>query len=117
MHFVGCNSSAFGPTSATSGESSTGGSGTLSGSSAVSRPLIDERQVDLATDAMRSRSEDLFQIRGVQGFGIGITLDGPIEPAIYVFSTETPDEARKHLPETIDGYRVEVFKTDSFVAH
>jgi len=117
MHFVGCNSTSFGTTSASSGESSTGGSDTLFGSSAVSRPLIDERQVELATDAMRNRREDLFQIRGVQGFGIGITLYGPIEPAIYVFSTETPDEIRKHLPETIDGYRVEVFKTDSFVAY
>lgn len=117
MQFVGCRSSSFETSSASAGGSSTGGYDSLSGSSSVSRPLVDERQVELATNVMRSRREELFEVRGVQGIGIGMTLDGPVEPAIYVFATETPDEVRKHLPETIEGYRVEVFKTDSFMAY
>ena len=117
MHFVGCENTVSATSNTTSMAAASNKSSAVSEVSQVSRPVLDEQQIKLATRAMRNRKQDLFEIRSVHGFGIGVTLYGPAEPAIYVFASESPEEVRKHLPDTLDGYQVEVFKADRLVAN
>lgn len=117
MHFVGCGNTASMTSSTTSMAAANDESRAIPDTSNVSRPVLDEQQIELATRAMRSRKQDLLEVRSVHGFGIGVTLDGTVEPAIYVFASESPEEVKTHLPDAIDGYRVEVFKVGTLIAN
>jgi len=80
-------------------------------------PILRERQVRDATGVMRRWEEELLSSPGIHGVGIGMTLSGPVEPAIYVLANESREEVMKRLPETLDGYRIEVIRTDNLVAY
>ena len=119
MRFVGCQQSSAAETtiasSSTSSDAATD-SAYLSGSSRDHRAVVDERQIEQATRAMRIWEADLLETRGVHSFGVGISLEGPIEPAIYVFADEDQEQVRERLPEDINGFPVEVFKAPRLVA-
>lgn len=110
--FVGCDNSLQSASDRLSSATSTHASTTAS----ISRPVIDKRAIDRATAVMRRRHQDLWRLRSVHGVGIGLSLEGAVEPAIYVFSTESAEKVRQQLPESLDGYRVEVFQSGRLVA-
>lgn len=56
----------------------------------------------------------LLDIRGIQAVGVGMTLEGAVEPAIYVFATDNLEALRAGLPDSLDGFRVEIIETDGF---
>jgi len=96
--FVGCESSAMEVAAARS-------------------PLLKAQRVRAASGVMRSWEHHLLNTRSVQGVGIGMTLSGPVEPAIYVFATDSREQMLDRLPESLEGYRIEVIETDRFEAH
>lgn len=96
--FVGCESSRFEATSARA-------------------PILRPQRVREASGVLRAWEDRLLNTEGVHGVGIGVTLSGPVAPAIYVFSTDRPSEVLERLPETVGDFRVEVIETDEFVAY
>ena len=46
--------------------------------------------------------------------GVGMTLSGPVEPAIYVYTTANREAMIADLPATYDGIRVEVIEAKPF---
>lgn len=98
MTFVGC-----------SAMSATGESRRLA-------PLLEDQQVGEATRAMRKREQEMLSIPGVHSIGIGRGTDGSATPAIHVYVSEDDPDVFERIPESIDGYRTEIFLTDPFVA-
>jgi hypothetical protein len=116
MRFVGCQSSSLQSASDITASSSSAESSTWLDSSNDTRRILDERQIELATRAMRRREGEILRGKGIHSLGIGVSLDGAVEPAIYVFSDRPRQEVVRRLPERIDGYRVEVFESPRLVA-
>ncbi len=116
MRFVGCQSSSLETASGTTNASSSEDSNSWLDSSNDTRRILDERQIELATRAMRRREGEILKSRGIHSYGIGVSLDGAVEPAIYVFSDRPREEVSRQLPERIEGYRVEVFESPRLVA-
>lgn len=96
--FVGCESAGFDTSSASS-------------------PVLPQRRIRKAGKALDEWREPLLDDPEIQAVGIGMTLSGPVEPAIYVLATEDRETMLDRLPEQINGYPVEVIKTDKFVAY
>ena len=80
-------------------------------------PILRPERVREATGMMREWEDQLLLTHGVQAVGIGLTLSGPVGPAIHVYSTESREKVLAGLPETIGDFRVEVIETDEFVAY
>ena len=95
--FVGCESSPF---------------ETASGRS----PLLRPERVREAAAVKQSWEDHLLNLPSVQSLGIGVTLEGPLEPAIYIYTTDSRDVMLDRLPESLDGFRIEVVETEKFVA-
>jgi len=96
--FVGCESSAVEVAAARS-------------------PLLKPQRVRQASNVKRVWEDRLLNTYGVHAVGVGMTLSGPVEPAIYVFTTDTREETLARLPKSLDGFSVEVIRTDEFVAY
>lgn len=79
-------------------------------------PLLEDPQVREARHAMREHEQQVLAIPGVHGIGVGLTVSGAIEPAIHVFVSEDDRDTLDRIPETMDGYRTEIFLTKPFVA-
>lgn len=80
-------------------------------------PILRPTRVREASDALQESRQSLLDAHGVQAVGVGMTLSGPIEPAIYVFATESRDEMLGRLPERVGDFAVEVIETDRLVAY
>lgn len=96
--FVGCESSSLEVTSARS-------------------QILRPQRVREASDTKRVWEDRLLAIQGVQAVGIGITLSGPVEPAIWVFATDSAKEMSERLPDSVGEFRIEVIETDRFEAY
>ena len=64
-------------------------------------------------DAQKALSDSLMSRSGVVGMGIG-ECDG--EPCIRVFVVEKTEDLMRQIPETFEGFRVEVDETGEFQA-
>ena len=84
---------------------------------AARSPILKPQRVRQASDVRRVWEDRLLDIDGVHAVGIGVTLSGPMKPAIYVITADSRQAALDRLPESLDGIRVEVIKTDEFVAY
>lgn len=101
--FVGCRSSAQGDFQAAG----------LSGR----RPIVDEREVEAATRVIERRERQLFATPGVEAVGVGVTLSGPLAPAILVFVSRDREEMLGVLPAELDEHAVEVIPSGRFIAY
>ena len=61
---------------------------------------------------MDDHVDGLMNMPGVVGVYIGETDDG--EPCIKVMVLEGSDDAKKQIPETLDGHSVLIVETDEF---
>lgn len=84
---------------------------------ATRAPILKPQRVREASD-VKGRWEDLLlEIPGVQAVGVGVTLSGPVEPAIWIFSTDRDEEMLGELPEFAGDFRIEVIQTDKVEVH
>lgn len=86
------------------------------GSSRRAAPLLEDLQVREARQAMREREQQVLAIPGVHGIGVGLTVSGAVGPAIHIYVSKDDRETLDRIPETMDGYRTEIFLTEPFVA-
>jgi hypothetical protein len=78
-------------------------------------PILREAKVREASAVKREWQDQLLNLPNVQSLGIGMSLSGPVEPAVYIYTTGSREEILEQLPERLDGISVEVIRTDKFV--
>jgi len=78
-------------------------------------PILQEARVREASAVKREWQDHLLNLPNVQSLGVGLSLSGPVEPAIYIYTTGSREEILEQLPEHLDGIPVEVIRTDKFV--
>jgi hypothetical protein len=93
--FVGCESAQLEATSA-------------------QRPILRAERMRDALLVKKNWEADLLDLPSVHGVGVGTTLSGPAEPAIYIYTSENREAMMANLPGDIDGFRVEVVETEPF---
>jgi hypothetical protein len=79
-------------------------------------PPLEDSQVRGATRAMRSREQEMLSIPGIHSIGIGQGTAESTQPTIHVFVSDDDPVVIKKIPESIDGYRTEIYLTEPFVA-
>ena len=74
------------------------------------RDVADEKTIEQVQEAC---TDEWMAIPGVEGTGIGL-CDG--QPCIKVYSSRPAEELREQIPQTVEGYRVKIEKTEPFRA-
>lgn len=56
-------------------------------------------------DVLEAHTDSLMAVRGVEGVGQALCDD---QPCIRIYASERTDEIEREIPETVEGYAVDV---------
>jgi hypothetical protein len=89
--------------------------GPTSATSTLPTAAISQELKQLAVAARDSHSKELLGLPGVQGIGVGASLDHSGQPAVLLFVS--PGTLHSALPTQIDGIRTRIVETSNESSH
>lgn len=82
--------------------------------SSAQKPILRPERVREALLVKQNWEDELLDLPSVHSVGVGVSLSGSVEPAIYVYTSENREAMMASLPEELEGFRVEVVETPPF---
>ena len=83
--------------------------GPSSAQKTLSSAIVSKEAMQIAVAARDSHAQELLALPGVNGIGVGASLDHAGEPAVLLFIA--PGTQRSALPQLVDGVRTRIVET------